>query len=986
MLYEMAARVVDDHAFWLDMPTGSPEMYRLRRHSGARVAITMVVIGLFALTSATGASAALPSSPASAQSSKPASSTALLSASSPASAAAEGHTKCVPWPKPTSDGLKCTGTFSGNTAWNPWTQQNLPASEQPTVTISQAKNLTDQDVKINWSNFTPTFGADESPEPNPGTDAHIYQVALLECNGTNPDASDGYAKNCYPAAVGTLGTNGPPNAQLATTQDTSVPPNASSQNDKYSPVGGTSPPNNDPATWTGQADFHVEAPTPRTKGGFFRCGPSAPCSLVIDPNWGGIPAGGTDNYTDTSDCGIHIPGNSTLEGDFVGPNGDGLSYGSFGPNGSLDPSAQSSACWVADRIVVPLGFAPTPSNCPNKAPQFYAQGSPMMQLQMAQWQSGWCTGAAPVTLNYTFNSEALARNDFLAGGQAVTARVDMALVTLPADPAAQQTSSRKFTYAPLANSGVDIAYYLDDSATGGQLSKLVLDPRLLAKLTTQSYALNYSGCLSSNAPQPPWPPNPQPNPECDPAVIGNPQTLFDDPEFLSLNKNCQPFGLPASYACENHPAQGSARPYSDFPTDSSNGTDVLQGGFLPTVLAADSDMTYDLTGWIAANSDAESFLAGQDQQDSPYVMHVNNNYLGVSYPVQAFAELDNGASYPGGLPACGSSGCLPIQDETMQASWNFQVDLDTIALDLLTDQPTADEPFDSCSLTATSGTCTNPSQMNPVTGIAPQLLGGRDLLSELDLGDTANYQFPAADLVNAAGKAVGPTQASVEAAVSDMQTNPDGITQFPNFTSTDPKAYPLSMVDYAMVPTCGLSSSEASAIADFLTKAGTTGQAEGPAPGDLGPGYYPLNAKQKAQTLKAAHEVKAQSCGSPPPDRTVGGHTPPADAKPGAKPGRAASPKSARTAKSPSATEAPTGSAASGQTMAFGEKSPDSGTAGILLLLAVIGGVLLLIGGPTAWVVTATGKWPVVLSWLRPVRSRSKAALAWLGGRGVWRS
>ena len=72
--------------------------------------------------------------------------------------------------------------------------------------------------------------------------------------------------------------------------------------------------------------------------------------------------------------------------------------------------------------------------------------------------------------------------------------------------------------------------------------------------------------------------------------------------------------------------------------------------------------------------------------------------------------------------------------------------------------------------------------------------------------------------------------------------------------------------------------------------------------------------------------------------------------------------------------------------MAFGEKSPDSGVAGILLLLAVIAGVLLLVGGPTAWVVTATGKWPVVLRWVRPVQSRSRAALAWLTGRGVWRS
>jgi hypothetical protein len=323
----------------------------------------------------------------------------------------------------------------------------------------------------------------------------------------------------------------------------------------------------------------------------------------------------------------------------------------------------------------------------------------------------------------------------------------------------------------------------------------------------------------------------------------------------------------------------------------------------------------------------------------------------------------------------------------MNASWQLQTDLDTITLDLLADQPTAENPQASCSLPAFPG-CQKAVELNPFTPAAPQAIGGRTLLSELDLGDIANYQFPAADLVNAAGKAVGPTQASVEAAVSDMQTNADGITQFPNFNGTDPKAYPLAMADYAMVPTCGLSSSEASAIADFLTKVATTGQAQGNAPGDLAPGYYPLNAKQKAQTLKAAKEVKSQSCSSPPPDHTHAGTTS-SHKTTNPAPSSTRNPTSAHPKTTPSSASPPaptSGAPVKGQTMAFGEKSLDSGMAGILLLLAVIAGVLLLIGGPTAWVVTATGRWPVVLGWLRPVRSRSRAALVWLSGRGVWRS
>jgi hypothetical protein len=68
------------------------------------------------------------------------------------------------------------------------------------------------------------------------------------------------------------------------------------------------------------------------------------------------------------------------------------------------------------------------------------------------------------------------------------------------------------------------------------------------------------------------------------------------------------------------------------------------------------------------------------------------------------------------------------------------------------------------------------------------------------------------------------------------------------------------------------------------------------------------------------------------------------------------------------------------QTAAFGQKSADSGLTGILLLIALIVGGLLLIGGPTAWALTATGKWPVLIRWLRPVTARLAAARGWLTG------
>jgi len=972
-----------------------------RRSVTARSGIVAAAIGVLAITSLAGASGASPSVMTSARA---ATASASVSPSSPASAS-EGHTACVPWPKSTSLGLKCTGTYSGNTAWNPWTWRSI--SQPPVVTVSQASDLTDQGVQITWSDFTPSL--DNSYfSPNPASLNPFYQVSIFECEGTNPDPSTGFGEpQCYTPPVGSSpaqASDGPANGLVENTLDTSTAPKPTCKNPSPLPRSSvlicdsdsekSSWDGGNPATWTGQADFHVEAPTPRSQGGFFNCGPRTPCSLVIVPNWGGTPVftGQGPSWTDTSQCDQHwfgqgvdgFPGspfnqkpnpNPYGTGDLTGTLGGSAGtepYGAtVGPAGNGSPASlqgASYACSAADRIVIPLSFAPPPSDCPNNAPAFYAQGSPMMQTQMLQWQAGWCNGPAPVTLDYTVNSESLARQDFLAGSQVGGATTDMALVTLPVTAAEQQASHRQFTYAPLANSGTGIAYLIDDPSTGSQINRMVLNSRLLAKLTTQSYTLQY-GCTPAA--------HTKPSLLCDPAVWGigkNAYSLFDDPEFLSLNRQCQPYGEPANYTCSN-PSKGTDEFTGDFPPNVTASGGTATGAFLPTVLEPDSDMTYDLTGWIASNSDAAAFLDGTPD---PSGMYVNSNYVNdkqslAFYPTQAFGVLDNGFSLK---ITCSNLGCSPgEQDVTMQAAWNPQSALGTIALDLLTDQPTAASPTDACP---SPNGCTNPREMTSTSAMPPQLLGSRDLLSELDLGDIAGYQFPAAELVNAAGKAVGPTQASVEAAVSDMKTNPDGITQYFDYASTDPAAYPLTMVDYAMVPTCGLSHAEASAIADFLTKAATTGQTQGEAPGDLAPGYYPLTANQKAQTLTAARQVKAQTCKSPPPDHSVDGNPPASDTSASTSPDNTPAGHSSPSASPSSIRQA--------KTAAFGQKSADSGLAGLLLVLAIIVGVLLVLGGPAAWVITVTGRWPVVLRSVRVVPARLQTGLGRLAGLVIRRS
>ena len=100
------------------------------------------------------------------------------------------------------------------------------------------------------------------------------------------------------------------------------------------------------------------------------------------------------------------------------------------------------------------------------------------------------------------------------------------------------------------------------------------------------------------------------------------------------------------------------------------------------------------------------------------------------------------------------------------------------------------------------------------------------------------------------------------AALGEMQTSGNHITQQQNDHGKVKNAYPLTMVIYALVPTGGISKTKAAKIAQFLDFVADSGQRPGALPGQLAPGYLPLTSSMRAQTLKAAQEVLDQSGGS----------------------------------------------------------------------------------------------------------------------------
>jgi ABC-type phosphate transport system substrate-binding protein len=286
---------------------------------------------------------------------------------------------------------------------------------------------------------------------------------------------------------------------------------------------------------------------------------------------------------------------------------------------------------------------------------------------------------------------------------------------------------------------------------------------------------------------------------CDAGVERNPFNIFFDPEFKALN-----------------PAIAQAVPTKPIYTG--------QPYISPTVLSDPSDMTWTVTRWIGGDPGAASFLAGTFD---PYSMHVNTYYLGLKYPTNTFQVQDPTLLWSNEFqPVFGLAKAVNYQAVSQDSGANVQ--------------------------------STNPNGTIIYTKDPAQAVGDRALIAVVDQGDAALDHFPTAAISNAAGKYVGPSNAHMAAALKHMISDGSGTLQV-DLTNTDAKAYPLTMVIYAMAPTSGLSHAKAAAIARFLDFAVGPGQTTGVQPGQLPPGYLPLPASMRARTRKLAEEVAKQT-------------------------------------------------------------------------------------------------------------------------------
>ncbi|MFI8080095.1 hypothetical protein ACIF6L_04760 [Kitasatospora sp. NPDC086009] len=675
-------------------------------------------------------------------------------------------------------------TKPGPKVWDPNTWEE---GAEGSVTVAQTQNLSNQVLQVSWSGFTPTVDTSGTPLTivTKGSKQALYAVRVYQCRGLDPKITDCYGSKLYNADGG-KGFNQKAPAEGTTTPD--FPSNMA-----IAPTG---------ADGSGETSIEIWTATQSPSLG---CDAAHPCSLVVEPNYGGDTQDPYKARNGAVDCTDHL---SDVDGFFNTASDGGLEAYAGAWDGNQYAGYQvGEQCAWEKRTVVPLHFSPTAADCDNRAADFKAAGLEMANRAVQQWRTGLCLASSPLAFQYSSSGgEPQARAAFLGG----SAGVDVALTAYP-DTA---TPARPYVYAPLATTGISAVFLVDDPDTGRQLRDMKLTPRLMAKLLTQSYAPLGSPVAS---------------------VSGNPSCVFLDEDFLQYNRFPESSGLHWPRSCT--PAE-----------------------FEPTIVGGTTDLVYQLTAWIAADPEAVRFLDGEDD---PWGMRVNTFYQRGAYsgyPADTLQPQD----------FTGPTDVSEAAKRMRQYEWNPVLGgLTQVLRTILENRST-------CQLW----------MADPATGnhlkCDPMARGERKLFAIMDSAQAKAFSLPEATLRNPAGGFVSPTTNGFQSAVGDMPTDAATGTQLLPYGvagtafARDTQAYPLTTVQYAMVPTGG-AADKAPAITRFLTTVANGGQVYGVEPGKLAPGFLSLTGAQRQQTLDAAKHVETQDNKwpgnqvAPPPTTPSGG-------------------------------------------------------------------------------------------------------------------
>lgn len=761
-------------------------------------------------------------------------------------------------------------------------------TQRATVRVSETKNLFDrQQVEVDLSGFTPTWNANNTAA---GGTRMEYPVVVMQCRGADPDQTTclnmergrweaGFDANASPedraVAVNQSGPNdtgpypsGPENDvydKFANFYRASRLPFVAANGISYLWVVANLRPDGSPLI--DEPELKANPPTDVTNEATSntRVIPIAPDTTneflfevrqnATQPSLG---------CTDRQACSIVVV--PIMDMACVEPlpeKGAGCESGPNGPRpgelGQTDANNTfvSSQQWRAEsnwrnRFVVPISFAPDLSTCDIRGSraELPAFGSELVSVAQERWGAAYCAGARRTDYlpRYSVGSEYFARRQ-ITTKLGADYQQDAVFVTQPVTG-----SPRPIAHAPTAVTGFAVAFAVDDG-NGKQVQNMTLSPRLLAKLITQSYNPNpltaadmkgkrpYDGTqkITDDATAAKYY-------VAHPALVHNPRSLFNDPEFADLNPD---FVLrSATDEVASH----------------------LIGTVSPMLFTIDSDVVMDVTRYVTSDPVARAWLDGQPD---PYGMRVNPAWLGMR-PTQVYALADSWVRpaqprrptwTPENPQTFFVTGAGNVCDELYPSP--MLTKLANVAssakgtAQMLLDRRGSSTPICARSTVGTETVYSDARE-------DPRDFGRRAQLALTTVPLARLYRLPMAKLVNAGGKAVAPTDGSMLNALHVATVDQEnGTIQLDHTKITGNGWYPGTMVSYLAVPTSGLNRQVAARYADYIEFMATTGQVPGQTLSSLPPGYDPLPRALVNQAMAAAAAVRAQRGEVPPPPGDV---------------------------------------------------------------------------------------------------------------------
>lgn len=371
------------------------------------------------------------------------------------------------------------------------------------------------------------------------------------------------------------------------------------------------------------------------------------------------------------------------------------------------------------------------------------------------------------------------------------------LAVVSSDVSATEVDPKKVAYAPLAQNAIVVAYNIDrnfssDSSLASTNGTPVSNLTLSPRLIAKLLTQSYRVDVPGGGTSAP--------------LTSNPYTLVRDPEFIELNPE-----------------------FSDFVTS------AYPDGLI--VSLGTGDNIAEVWNWLKADPLTAAFLDGKPDE---WGMTINPAYKSLAITadtsINSFPKADLSiadASAATGAPGYGTLDMRPYADDFANAAYRAA-------------------RADSGSKIVWDVT-KSPAQY---TSSGAQLPGQRFELALTTLSAATRYGLNVAKLVNAAGQAVAPTDATVQAGISAMvSSSSSDVVKVSDFSKRVLDAYPLATVSYAAIAICNADKSELKGYSTLLKYAAGSGQVRGTDVGQLPLGYLPLSSSQKAQLKTVAATI-----------------------------------------------------------------------------------------------------------------------------------